>query len=721
MRNIGRFFIFFFFFVFVLIAFVESARAYIGPGAGFAFLSSFLVFIAAFALAVFYLLSWPIRFALRAIFRKGSRRKSDVKRVIIIGLDGMDPELSGKFMNQGKLPNFQKLSEKGTFSTLSTSFPSISPVAWSSFMTGVDPSYHNIFDFITRDPCTYLPMLSSAEIGRASRILPIGKYMIPLGKPKMKLLRKGEPFWKILGENGVFSSVIRVPITFPPEKFNGVLLSGMCTPDLKGSQGTFSYYTTNENDKKGETGGVSYHIKLNGGTGGTIHTYLHGPDNSLVKDGGELKIPLKIKLDKERNRAKIDVSGQSFYLEPETYSPWIRVMFKPGLGIKIHGICRFYINRIQPDFELYVTPINIDPENPALPISHPFIYSVYLAKLIGPYGTLGLAEDTWALNEGAIDEDAFLKQAYYLFEERVKMFLKALEKTPKGLCTCVFDTTDRVQHMFFRCLDESHPANRGKEVGKYKNVIEDLYIRMDKLIGKVLEKVDDKTVIIVMSDHGFTQFKRGVNLNTWLLQNGYLYLKDGKSTSGDWFENVDWEKTKAFSLGLTGIFINRKGREANGIVEEGDELRNLKRELMQELKGLVDEETGEVSILDVIDTESALSGPYTYDAPDLLVGYNAGYRNSWTCATGRVTEKVFEDNTKHWSGDHCVDAKVVPAVLFVNREINTASADIKDIAPTVLKLFGVDIPKYMKGRPLIGVPEVEERSQEQKERKVKAG
>ena len=220
-----------------------------------------------------------------------------------------------------------------------------------------------------------------------------------------------------------------------------------------------------------------------------------------------------------------------------------------------------------------------------------------------------------------------------------------------------------------------------------------------------------------MSDHGCTQFKRGVNLNTWLLQNGYLTLKDGRTTSGDWFEGVDWGKTKAFSLGLTGVFINREGREANGIVKEGDELRNFKRELVEKLKGLVDEETGEVSILDVVDTESALSGPYTYDAPDLLIGYNAGYRNSWTCATGRVTEKVFEDNTKHWSGDHCVDPRVVPAVLFANREINTTTPDIKDIAPTVLQLFGVEIPGYMKGRPLIGA--VKEESKEEK-RKIRA-
>jgi predicted AlkP superfamily phosphohydrolase/phosphomutase len=719
MRNIRRSFLFFF--IFLLIGSVKSAQAYIGPGAGFAFLSSFFFLFIAFALAIFYLLSWPLRFGFRALFRKSYKGKSQVKRVIIVGLDGMDPKLADKFMSEGKLPNFQRLKESGTFTPLDTTYPSISPVAWSSFMTGVDPSYHNIFAFLTRDPCTYQPMLSSAEIGSASKVLPIGRYMVPLGKPRMKLLRKSQPFWKILGENGIFSSIIRVPITFPPEKFSGVLLSGMCTPDLKGSQGTFSYYTTNESDKRGKTGGVNYHVTLNGDT---IHTYLHGPDNSLVKNGGELKIPLTIRVEKGKNRVKIEVSGRRFELEPETYSLWIKVTFRPGLGIKVHGICRFYVSRISPDLELYVSPINIDPEKPALPISHPFIYSVYLAKLIGPYGTLGLAEDTWALNERVIDEEAFLKQAYLFYEEREKMFFKALERTTRGLCACVFDTTDRIQHMFFRCLDESHPANKGKEVERYKNVIEDLYVRMDKLIGRVLENANNDTAVIVMSDHGFTQFKRGVNINTWLFQNGYLALKDGKTISGEWFKDVDWERTKAFSLGLTGIFINRKGRESCGIVEEGSELQNLKRELIAGLTRLVDEATGEVAIREIVDTESLLSGPYVYDAPDLLIGYNGGYRNSWDCAVGRVTKEVFEDNTRSWSGDHCVDPKVVPGVFFSNRKINTARPDIKDIAPTVLSLFGVEIPPYMKGKPLIGTPKESEfllPEVEEEKRKAKAG
>jgi predicted AlkP superfamily phosphohydrolase/phosphomutase len=675
----------------------DSAHAYIGPGAGFAFLSSFLILIVTFALAIFYLLSWPFRYALRALWRSGSRTKSSVSRVIIIGLDGMDPKLAEEFMQKGKLPNFTRLKEQGTFTSLATSYPSISPVAWSSFMTGVDPSHHNIFDFITRDPCTYQPMLTSAEIGKASKVLPIGKYMIPLGKPRMKLLRKGRPFWKILGEHGIWSSVLRVPITFPPEKFNGVLLSGMCVPDLKGSQGTFAHYTTDATKSEVETGGVSRFVEIQNGV---INTLLYGPDNSLVRNGKEITIPLKIKIERGTGKAVIDISGQRFELAPRKYSPWIRLAFPAGLGIKVHGICRFYINTLDDGFDMYVTPINIDPENPALPISHPFVYSIYLAKLQGSFGTLGLAEDTWALNEGVIDEDAFLEQAYLLYEEREKMFFNALEKTPRGLCACVFDTTDRVQHMFFRCLDDEHPANKGKETEKYKNVIEDLYIRMDGLIGKALEYTDDKTVLVVISDHGFTQFKRGVNLNSWLFQNGYLKLKDGGRTSGDWFQNVDWERTQAFSLGLAGIFINRKGREMKGIVGEGEEVSYLKSELIRKLTGLRDAETGAVSIREVIDTDAASTGPYKHDAPDLLVGYNAGYRSSWTCAVGRVTEHVFEDNTKHWSGDHCVDPKIVPGVIFSNRKIVKENPHLTDMAPTVMKLFGVGIPGYMKGKPL---------------------
>ena len=682
------------------IAWPLSLQAYIGPGAGFAFVSSFLVLLLAVLLAGFSLLSWPLRL-LMGIFlrhkRKG-RQKTNIPRVVVVGFDGMDPKLAEGFMKEGLLPNFQKLKDQGDFTPLATSDPAISPVAWSSFTTGVDASYHNIYDFLTRDPCTYAPMLSSAQISAASRVFSVGKYMIPLGKPRATLKQKSKPFWKILGERGIFSSIIRVPVTFPPEKFHGVLLSGMCTPDLKGSQGTFSLYTTNGDLSGAKVGGMRYQVSP---SGNRIRTELHGPDNPLRRAGGELTLPMEIRLDPSRNRVRVGISGQEFELKKGRYSPWIRVVFRPGLGMKIHGICLFHLIRTSPHFELYVSPIHIDPEHPSLPISHPFIYSVYLAKLIGPYGTLGLAEDTWALNEEAIDEETFLKQAYLLYEEREKMLFKVLERTPKGLCACVFDTTDRVQHMFFRCLDPDHPSNRGKETKKYRNVIRDLYIRMDRLMGRLLEVIDDKTLLLVISDHGFTQFKRGLNLNTWLRDNGYLFLKDDRTESGDWLKEVDWERTRAFALGLTGVFINRKGREAKGIVDEGAALVALRNEISQKLTGLIDPETGQTAIRRVVETESAFAGPYTYDAPDLLVGYNTGYRASWSGAMGQVTQLQFEDNTRHWSGDHCVDPILVPGVLFSNRKIQEPNPGLTDIAPTVLKALGVEQPAHMKGRPLI--------------------
>ena len=681
------------------IGFFENVYGYIGPGPGFVLVSSLLALLSALLLFLFSLFLWPFRVLSAALFRRRRRPrpKGNIERVIVIGMDGMDPRLTEKFIASGRLPNFAKLKQEGVFTTLSTTYPSLSPVAWSTFTTGVDPSHHNIFDFITRDPCTYQPVLSSAEIGRASKILALGKYRIPLAGARMKGLRKSQPFWKILGENGVFSSVIRVPVTFPPEKFHGVLLSGMCTPDLRGSQGTFSYYTTSE-EKGVEVGGVRYTVRLQEDF---IRTFLHGPENTLVEGGSRLKLPLSIRVNQQTQRVRIEVSDQKFDLGLRIYSPWIPVTFRPGLGFRIHGICRFYVNRISPHFELYVTPIHIDPEKPAFPISHPSLYSVYLAKLLGPYGTLGLAEDTWALNEGVIDEDAFLKQAYLFFEERQKMFFEALKKTRRGLCVCVFDTTDRVQHMFFRCLEEDHPANRGKEVQKYRNVIEDLYRSMDRLLGRALEEVDENTLLMVISDHGFCSFRRGVNLNTWLHQNGYLALEEGRKTCGNWFEGVDWAATRAFSLGLTGIFINRSGREIGGTVDDGDKLQQLKKELVQKLTGLVDVETGQKAILRVVDTESWFSGPYLYDAPDLIIGYNSGYRASWEAATGRVTDKIIEDNTRRWSGDHCVDPELVPGIFFSNRKINTDRPGIQDIAPTLLSVFGLEVPSYIKGKQLI--------------------
>lgn len=683
---------------------VVPLKAYVGPGAGFAFLSSFLVLFLTFFLALFSFLSWPFRFFLRLIKGQKAYKKSHINQLVIVGLDGMEPTLVEKFMAEGKLPNLSKLKKEGTYAKLQTTIPAISPVAWSSFMTGCNPCKHNIFDFLSRDPKTYLPDLSSARIGSPKRFIPFGKYKIPIGKPEIRGMRKSVPFWKILGDSGIFSTILRIPITFPPEKFKGHLLSGMCAPDLKGSQGTFTFYTTETERSEKHEGGMIIPVSRNGDT---VETYISGPENSLLKEEEEMQLPLTIHLDKDKEGVRIEVNDQKIPLKKGVLSEWIKIYFRPGLGMKIRAICRFFVSEIHPHFKMYLTPLNIDPEKPALPISHPFIYSVYLAKLLGDYTTLGEADDTWALNEGILSEDSFIELTYDNHRESEDMLFNAMEKTKKGVVACWFQTTDSMQHMFFRYLDKNHPALKHARKEKSAKVIEDLYKDMDDLVGRVREKVDNKSILVVMSDHGFKLFRRGVNLNSWLYKNGYLSLEDGKTTSEEWFKNVDWTKTKAYGLGLGGIYINQKGRESQGIVSPGEEMKTLKAELTAKLNGLRDTETGETAINKLFDRDEIPPGPYKDNCPDFIVGYSEGYRVSWDSVTGVVNDTIFEDNTKAWSGDHCIDPRVVPGVLFTTEKLTTDTPAIIDIAPTALELFGVDIPDHMDGHSLIDVQKLE--------------
>ena len=679
----------------VLVLSPALAHAYAGPGAGFAVLSSFWAIFVAFLYSFYALMTWPFRQLYRLIRNRNAYGKAKFKRAVILGFDGMDPELADRFMNEGKLPNLAKLRGKGTFTRLRTTFPAISPVAWSTFMTGVNPGKHNIYDFLARDTNNYLPFLSSAEIKGPTRQIKIGKYSIPFGKTEIKAMRKGTPFWHWLGKAGIFSSVIRVPVTFPPEKFSGVLLSGMCVPDLKGSQGTFCLCTTRMSDDKFREGGVRVPVERKNGV---CYSYIPGPDNPIAETAGhEMRLKYEVRPDAGAQEARFVVGSEKFTLKVGEYSDWIPVEFKAGLGFNAHGICRLYLKEVSPEVEVYVSPVNIDPGHPDLPISHPVTYSIYLAKLYGPFATLGLAEDTWALNEHVLDDDAFLAQCYSNHEDRERMLFDALEKTQQGLCTCVFDTTDRVQHMFWRYLDADHPAARGVPQDQRPQVIPELYQKMDKLIGRVMEKIDDDTLLLVISDHGFKSFARCMNLNAWLHQNGYLKLKGDKSESGDWFEDVDWSQTRAYTMGLNGLYLNLKGREKQGIVEAA-EADALKKEIQQKLNGLKDPASGEVGITGVFITDNVYRGPYSENAPDLLVGYAAGYRASWDSVLGKVTGQVFEDNLKAWSGDHCIDPRLVPGVLFSSHKFVEDKPHIADVAPTILTLFGLKAPSHFDGK-----------------------
>jgi predicted AlkP superfamily phosphohydrolase/phosphomutase len=683
----------------------DTAHAYVGPGAGFALVGSFLALLAAVASSILSLVLWPIRFVLRWRRRRKAMSRASARRVVVLGLDGLDPTLAEQWMAEGKLPNLSALAKSGSFTRLGTTYPAISPVAWSSFMTGVDPARHNIFDFLDRDVRTYKPRLSSSDIRPAPRTIRVGEWLIPVGRPIINNMRKSKAFWRILGEHGIPSNILRVPLTFPPEKFAGALLSAMCIPDLRGTQGSFTYYTTShttpcEADHGPEqTGGERRPIKIEEGV---IRASLAGPDSPLRAEAKPLEIPFEISaIDTAKKTCVLSIGRKKYTLREREYSPWIKLDFKAGFGVAVRGIARFYVTSMAPDFKLYVTPINIDPGKPALPISWPRIYSIYLSKLLGEFATLGLAEDTWALNEGVIDEQAFLQQALDHHAERERMFFNALEKSRDGAVVCVFDGTDRLQHMFFRYLDSKHPANRGRDTVQYRDTILQMYQRCDEMIGRVQRQLGPRDQFMVISDHGFQSFRRGINLNAWLHQNGLLHLDPTKPAGGDWFANVDWDRTKAYALGLSGLFINQRGREAHGIVEPGAQTEAVKKQIIEGLTGLHDPQANEASINDVFDPAKVHSnGPYGGNGPDLIIGYNRGYRASWEGAVGRVTEEVFADNTKCWSGDHCIDPRLVPGVLFSNWRMPDEQAQIQDLAPTILSMFGVGKPAHMTGRVL---------------------
>ena len=680
----------------VFVVLPDPVFAYIGPGAGFAVISSFFIFLITGFLAFFTILFWPFRAGILYFRRRAIRRHKKVRRVVVLGLDGLDPGLCRRFMNEGRMPNFSELAASGDFKPLATTKPSISPVAWSSFSTGVNPGKHRIFDFYTRDPKNYLPVLSSVDISTIDKPLTIGPVKIPRTRINLSFLRKATSFWQILGRHGIFSNILRVPISFPPEKFYGASLSAMCAPDLRGTQGAFTCFCSHPPD---ETEGFSegVYVGINR-SGDKFAALIQGPQ--LSSDAPPVNLNLNGQIDTGNQKVSIFIDKTSYILTPGNYSPWIKLVFKNGRRKKLTGIARFLLVQIEPEFKLYMSPINIDPEKPALPVSHPFYYSAILSKLYGAFSTLGLSEDTWALNEGVISESDFLNQSYDIFEDRKKHFMDALKKNTDGLIVSVFDTTDRIQHMFFRYLDETHPANAGKEGTAHKQAIPDLYQRMDQMVGEISGQLKPDDLFMIISDHGFTQFKWGVNLNTWLWQNGYLVFKAGAAPGGQWLKDVDWSRTQAYAFGLTGIFINLKDRENLGIVENGNDRLRLQLELKQKLEALFDEENGQHPIRRAMLAQMNLNGPYVDDSPDLIIGYNRGYRASWNCAVGKVTNQVVEPNTRHWSGDHSVDPELVPGVFFSNRKLSADDPSITDIAPTIQDLFGVPSENNQDGRVL---------------------
>lgn len=598
------------------------------------------------------------------------------RRTIVVGFDGMDPDFARQWMDKGILPNFSKLAAQGTFRPLRTSNPPQSPVAWSNFATGRKPGEHGIYDFLRRDPKTHGPAFSISTTIPPEDTLELFGYTIPLDNPQLINRRQGEPFWSTIESEGGRSTVMRVPVTYPPDPIHR-MVSGMGVPDLLGTQGTYTIYTTSPPTNAGDS---TRHERVRPDRSGQIETKLEGPPHPLDMSAPAMSVPLKIS--PASPGAAITLGETELTLQQNEWSDWVTVEFEFMGVMSLPGMVRLYLVQDYPRIQLYVSPIHIDPLEPVIPLSSPADYATELAESIGRYHTIGMPEETWSLNENHIPDGAFLDMIEATLAEREAMFYQALDSRDSDLVIGVFVQTDRVAHMFYRGIDPEHPLHNQTDA-RGRQAIEWIYTEADRVLGNVMDKLGPNDQLIVLSDHGFAPFRFGVNLNRWLVDNGYLVLKDGATTSGAGFQNVLWEQSKAYALGLNGIFLNVKGREAFGAVDSAD-APALKAELIAALSDLQDPNTDEPLIHQLYDGSEIYEGNANADAPDVVVGYKRGYRASWQTTLGGIPKDLVEPNARKWSGDHCIAPDLVPGVLFTNFKADADLDAIEDIAPYIL-------------------------------------
>lgn len=681
------------------------------------------------------------------------------QKVIVLGFDGVDARYTERWMDEGKLPNLAKLRANGTYRPLLPTTPAQTPVSWSTFSTGIDPGRTGIFDFLRRDPKTYLPVFAAFDettepflFGKSNAmflglgalllfalaaailllrrrvtggmiVLAVGlalgagvffgvqKY-IPESRPGVINRRQGTPFWEVASSGGKKATVVHVPVTFPATDFHeGHMLSGLGVPDISARVGKPFYFTSELDFQRAGTNEFSIEVVQLEDNKGVIETKIQGPPNKLFKEPPYIAIPMKITVAEDRNSIDVEVSGRKHTLRAGQWTGWVDFEFPFNPLIKVRGISRFHLIGVQPEIKLYLSPINFDPRSlpPGLKISSPDDWAPRLAKEHGPYKTIGWQIDTWAISEGFATERIFWDDMEWTVAQSRKMFHSFLRRDDDLIVQC-FEFPDRVGHVFWRIVDPKHPAYDAKLAAEWGDALLKAYQLMDAIVGDAMAAAEkNDALLLVASDHGFASYRRHVHYNTWLVLNRYMTLKTGVEAKerdlemlfdqGQFWENVDWSKTRAYSMGLGEVYVNLKGREAQGIVEPGPEYDALKAELKERLVAMVDPETGEHPVRRVVTREEAYRKFDPNMIPDLFVMNNDGYRVSWQTSLGGVPKEVFEDNKAVWSGDHCsVDPEIVKGIFFINRKL-TGGRDpyIADIYPTVLGALGLKAPYEVDG------------------------
>jgi predicted AlkP superfamily phosphohydrolase/phosphomutase len=679
-------------------------------------------------------------------------------RVVVLGFDGVDAQVVEQMLAAGRLPNLSALRARGGYSPLVPTVPAQTPVSWATFSTGLDPGAHEIFDFLKRDPTDLVPTFAVAEetsaplvFGRANAAVFAGgaallflaagaiasrrarrravlsifavlalaaagavfagtRAWIPSERPAVKNNRRGMTFWSEAG--GRPATVIRMPVTFPPESFpGGRLLSGLGVPDLSGRIGKPAYYTSDPffTPREGNDFSIEL-VRLESNTGRQV-TKIAGPPARPFGREGTIDLPMTLTVASGRDRLTIEAGGESITLAAGQWSDWVSLAFRVNPVISLHGYARFRLQSVAPEIGLYLSPIQFDPARlpPGFALSSPPRFARQLVDRFGRYKTMGWAIDTWSIQSGTLPEDAFLEDVAATAAQERRM-LTHLVKEGGRLLVHYFEFPDRVAHVFWRFRDPEHPAYNARLAGRYGDAVEKSYETMDAIVGETMRALAPQDILLVLSDHGFATWRRSVNYNSWLVENGYLVLSGGarrKSlealfSRGQFWESVDWSRSRAYAMGLGDVYINLKGREKNGIVEPGPPYEALRDELSRRLTALTDPKSGERAVSRVFRREQVYRRFNPRLIPDLIVTNRPGYRVSWQASLGVPTDTVFEDNRDVWSGDHCsLDPELVKGVFFASRRFRAVPTPaIADVTASVRALIGAPAPPDAAGKSL---------------------
>jgi predicted AlkP superfamily phosphohydrolase/phosphomutase len=570
---------------------------------------------------------------------------------LIIGLDAFDPGIAERMFEAGMLPHLGKFVRNNGYARFMVANPPQSEISWTSIATGLNPGGHGMFDFVHRDPASYAINVS---------LLPTKKSVIGAS---FTFPHNAPTIFDQAAKEGYPATALWWPATFPAHLDSPVQsIPGLGTPDIRGRLGVGTAFTIDPG-MKDESFKTPVEVLRRIGKG-RYSGILRGPNQQKGKLFQEVNLEFQLEMP-DNDYARLSIGKQTVILNRGKWSPIIEISFKLGFLVNIHAITRVVMNQVDSHPSLYFLPLQIHPLHSPWPYATPPGFVRQTWNSCGSFLSLGWPQDTTGLEEKWITDNQFLQLCDSIFSTRRNIFLYHLKDFREGLLANVFDSLDRVQHMFLRDRPD---------------VIERWYQKFDDLIGLARQLVTNKgwkdIRIIIVSDHGFARFDQKVHLNYWLIKAGYLVLKPGLQEQG--LRSVDWSQTRAYAVGLNSLYLNLQGREAQGYVSP-DQCDHLREEIREKLLALKSP-NGEQVIQQVSLQKEAFEGSLAEFGPDLLVGYAPGYRASSQTGLGSWKNILFEANMDHWGADHCIDPKAVSGVLFCNQELtNFPQPSYKDI------------------------------------------